>query len=47
MFTRIALIAAAAVIFLTSASASFAAPKSPTPEPDYFKYATGAEWWKI
>jgi hypothetical protein len=43
MFTRIALIAAAAVILLTSASASFAGPNDRVPEPLYFQYATGEQ----
>jgi hypothetical protein len=42
MFTRIALIAAMAVILLGTASATFAGPGDQrVPEPLYFKYATG------
>ena len=42
MLTRIALFAAAAVILLSSATASFAGPNDQRiPEPPYFKHATG------
>jgi hypothetical protein len=42
MFSKIALIAAAAAILLSTASATFAAPKDhQVPEPLYFQYATG------
>jgi len=44
MFTKIALVAAAAVILLGSASATFAGPKNqPVHEPLYFQYATGEQ----
>ena len=42
MFTKITLLAAAAVILLSTASSSFAAPKHQSiPEPLYFQHATG------
>jgi hypothetical protein len=49
MFTKIAF---AVAIVLGTVSASFAAPShskvtGKVSEPTYFKYATGAEWWKI
>jgi hypothetical protein len=44
MFTKITLMAAAAAILLSTASATFAAPKNErVPEPLYFKMATGEE----
>jgi hypothetical protein len=42
MFTKFALVAAAAVILLSTASSSFAGPKDQRiPEPLYFQQATG------
>jgi hypothetical protein len=44
MFTKITLVAAAAAILLSTASATFAGPKNQqVPEPLYFKYATGEQ----
>ena len=44
MLTKIALVAAAAVIVLSSASATFAGPKDQrVPEPLYFQHATGEQ----
>ena len=44
MFTKIALMAAAATILLSTASATFAAPHhQQIPEPLYFQYATGEQ----
>ena len=44
MFTKITLLAAAAAILLSTASATFAAPKSQhVSEPLYFTYATGEQ----
>jgi hypothetical protein len=44
MFTKITLIATAATILLSTASATFAAPKNQrVPEPIYFSLATGQE----
>jgi len=44
MFTKIALMAAVAVVLLTSASATFAGPKDQrVPEPLYFQHATGEQ----
>jgi hypothetical protein len=44
MFTKIALVATAAAILLSTASATFAAPKNSTiPEPLYFQQATGEQ----
>jgi hypothetical protein len=44
MFTKIALLTAAAAILLSTASATFANPKvERVPEPLYFHYATGEE----
>ena len=44
MFTKITLMAAAAAILLSTASATFAAPKNErVTEPLYFKMATGEE----
>jgi hypothetical protein len=42
MFTKIALMTAAAAIFLSTASATFAGPRDQrVPEPLYFQQATG------
>jgi hypothetical protein len=42
MFTKLALVAAAAVILLSTASSTFAGPKDQRiPEPMYFQQATG------
>jgi hypothetical protein len=41
MFTKITLVAAAAAILLSTASATFAAPKAS--EPVYFSLATGEQ----
>ena len=48
MFTKIALMTAAAAILLSTASATFAAPKDKQvpqriPEPIYFQLATGEQ----
>ena len=44
MFSKITLVAAAAAILLSTAAATFAAPKSQTNhEPLYFQYATGEQ----
>jgi hypothetical protein len=44
MLTKIALLTAAAAILLSTASATFAAPKDErVPEPLYFQYATGEQ----
>jgi hypothetical protein len=44
MLTKITLVAAAAAILLSTASASFAAPKDQrVPEPIYFSLATGEQ----
>ena len=44
MFSKIILTALAAVLLVSTASATFAAPKhQQAPEPLYFKYATGEE----
>jgi hypothetical protein len=44
MLTKIALTAVAAVMLLSSASATFAAPNDQrVPEPQYFHYATGEQ----
>ena len=44
MFTKITLMATAAAILLSTASATFAAPKNQrVPEPIYFSLATGEE----
>ena len=42
MFTKFALVAAAAAILFSTASATFAAPRH-TPEPIYFSLATGEQ----
>ncbi len=44
MFSKIILTAIAAALLVSTASATFAAPKQERiPEPLYFKYATGEE----
>jgi hypothetical protein len=44
MFSKIILTALAAVLLVSTASATFAAPRDQkVPEPLYFKYATGEE----
>ena len=44
MFTKFALVAAAAAILLSTASATFAGPKDQrVQEPLYFQYATGEQ----
>ena len=44
MFPKIVLITTAAVILLSTASATFAAPKDQrVPEPLYFQHATGEQ----
>jgi hypothetical protein len=44
MFTKFALVATAAAILLSTASATYAGPKNhATQEPLYFQYATGEQ----
>ena len=43
MSKKITILAAAAAVLLSTASASFAAPRHQVPEPLYFHYATGEQ----